>query len=207
VQTSLVNHPGPTVGYRVESAAGVLAYMPDHEPAMGVAHFPIGPDWTSGYRVARDADLLIHARRAATAGSIWKFTAGPLIASLVLSFTDFNLVRPEAVRFIGLDNYARMAADPLVLQGLVVTVRFAILAVPATMIASLGIALLVFGPKKLPELGKGLGEGIRGFKNSFNGGEAIPPTPVTRDEGGFGSRSLPESSDFPHRAASRSETI
>jgi sec-independent protein translocase protein TatA len=27
-----------------------------------------------------------------------------------------------------------------------------------------GIALLVFGPKKLPELGKGLGEGIRGFK-------------------------------------------
>jgi len=27
-----------------------------------------------------------------------------------------------------------------------------------------GIALLVFGPKKLPELGKGIGEGIRGFK-------------------------------------------
>jgi len=27
-----------------------------------------------------------------------------------------------------------------------------------------GIALLVFGPRKLPELGKGIGEGIRGFK-------------------------------------------
>ena len=27
-----------------------------------------------------------------------------------------------------------------------------------------GIALLIFGPKKLPELGKGLGESIRGFK-------------------------------------------
>jgi len=27
-----------------------------------------------------------------------------------------------------------------------------------------GIALLVFGPKKLPELGKGIGEGIRGLK-------------------------------------------
>ena len=26
------------------------------------------------------------------------------------------------------------------------------------------IAMLVFGPKKLPELGKGLGESIRGFK-------------------------------------------
>ncbi len=28
------------------------------------------------------------------------------------------------------------------------------------------IALLVFGPKKLPELGKGLGESIRGFKSA-----------------------------------------
>ena len=31
-----------------------------------------------------------------------------------------------------------------------------------------GIALLVFGPKKLPELGKGIGEGIRGFKAAMN---------------------------------------
>ena len=29
------------------------------------------------------------------------------------------------------------------------------------------IALLIFGPKKLPELGKGLGEGIRALKNSM----------------------------------------
>lgn len=29
------------------------------------------------------------------------------------------------------------------------------------------IAMLVFGPKKLPELGKGLGEGIKGFKDSL----------------------------------------
>jgi len=30
------------------------------------------------------------------------------------------------------------------------------------------IALLVFGPKKLPELGKGIGEGIRALKDSMN---------------------------------------
>ena len=30
-----------------------------------------------------------------------------------------------------------------------------------------GIALLVFGPKKLPELGKGIGEGIRGFQTAI----------------------------------------
>jgi len=35
------------------------------------------------------------------------------------------------------------------------------------------IALLVFGPKKLPELGKGIGEGIRGFKTAM---KDAPPT-------------------------------
>jgi sec-independent protein translocase protein TatA len=35
---------------------------------------------------------------------------------------------------------------------------------PLHLIVILGIALLVFGPKKIPELGKGLGEGIRGFR-------------------------------------------
>jgi TatA/E family protein of Tat protein translocase len=34
---------------------------------------------------------------------------------------------------------------------------------------SAGIALLVFGPKKLPELGKSLGDGIRGFKAAMSG--------------------------------------
>jgi sec-independent protein translocase protein TatA len=38
----------------------------------------------------------------------------------------------------------------------------------------LGIAVLVFGPKKLPELGKGLGESIRGFKNALEAPEARP---------------------------------
>jgi sec-independent protein translocase protein TatA len=31
-----------------------------------------------------------------------------------------------------------------------------------------GLALLIFGPKKLPELGKGIGEGIRGFKAAMS---------------------------------------
>lgn len=39
---------------------------------------------------------------------------------------------------------------------------------PIHLIIVLGIVLLVFGPKKLPELGRGLGEAIRGFKKSFN---------------------------------------
>jgi sec-independent protein translocase protein TatA len=39
---------------------------------------------------------------------------------------------------------------------------------PMHLIIVLGIVLLVFGPKKLPELGKGLGEAIRGFKKAFS---------------------------------------
>jgi sec-independent protein translocase protein TatA len=47
------------------------------------------------------------------------------------------------------------------------------------MLVVFGIALLVFGPKKLPELGKGLGESIRGFKSAMsakNKDEEKPPS-------------------------------
>ncbi len=37
------------------------------------------------------------------------------------------------------------------------------------------IALLVFGPKKLPELGKGIGEGIRALKEGMKDGASEPP--------------------------------
>jgi sec-independent protein translocase protein TatA len=38
---------------------------------------------------------------------------------------------------------------------------------PMHLIIIFGIALLIFGPKKLPELGKGIGDGIRGFKRAM----------------------------------------
>ena len=38
---------------------------------------------------------------------------------------------------------------------------------PSHLLVILAVALFVFGPKKLPELGKGLGEGIRALKNSM----------------------------------------
>jgi len=53
---------------------------------------------------------------------------------------------------------------------------------PGHLLVILGIALLVFGPKKLPELGKGLGESIRGFKEALKGGEERPETPAHTDK-------------------------
>ena len=45
---------------------------------------------------------------------------------------------------------------------------------PTHILMIVGIALLVFGPKKLPELGKGIGEGLRGFKSAMKGEDAAP---------------------------------
>lgn len=60
IQSSYVCHPGPTIGYRIENQHSVLTYMPDHEPALGSSHFPEEPEWTSGYALALNADLLLH---------------------------------------------------------------------------------------------------------------------------------------------------
>jgi sec-independent protein translocase protein TatA len=40
----------------------------------------------------------------------------------------------------------------------------------------LGIAVLLFGGRKIPEMAKGLGEGIRNFKDALKGDEKTPPT-------------------------------
>ena len=53
-------HPGPTVGYRITDASGTLAYLPDHEPALGAPSFPLAPEWTSGHDLAAGADVLLH---------------------------------------------------------------------------------------------------------------------------------------------------
>lgn len=61
---------------------------------------------------------------------------------------------------------------------------------PSHIIIILVIALLIFGPRKLPELGKGLGEGFRGFKEGIKGNndaakdetvaKSEAPTPQTK---------------------------
>ena len=80
------------------------------------------------------------------------FTAGPIIASLVMSLTDFDLLHADQTRFIGLDNYIRLTTDPLVATALISTFKFALIIIPVTMLASLGFALLLNHPK-LPAKG------------------------------------------------------
>ncbi|MDX1477140.1 MAG: MBL fold metallo-hydrolase [Saprospiraceae bacterium] len=60
IQARHICHPGPTLGYRVTNGTSTLAYLPDHEPALGARAFPGDPEWTSGYSLAREVDVLIH---------------------------------------------------------------------------------------------------------------------------------------------------
>ncbi len=60
VSAELVCHPNPTLGYRLEHGGSTVVYIPDHEPALGLRRGYLDVDWTSGYRLAHGADLLIH---------------------------------------------------------------------------------------------------------------------------------------------------
>jgi phosphoribosyl 1,2-cyclic phosphodiesterase len=60
VRGALITHPGATVGYRLSEDGRSVAYLPDHEPALGTREFPGDPGWTSGYDLAANVDVLIH---------------------------------------------------------------------------------------------------------------------------------------------------
>lgn len=60
ITSDLVCHPGPTMGYRVSDGRSSIAYLPDHEVALGACHFPAEPAWTSGHKLAQGVDLLLH---------------------------------------------------------------------------------------------------------------------------------------------------
>ena len=53
-----VIHPGPTIGYRVEARGASMAYLPDHEPALG--GLDAESAWASGHDLAAGVDLLLH---------------------------------------------------------------------------------------------------------------------------------------------------
>lgn len=69
------------------------------------------------------------------------FYAGPMLASLGLSFTSWNLL--GSIRWTGLGNYARMVHDDLFWQSLKVTTLYALFAVPLDLTAALVLAMLL----------------------------------------------------------------
>jgi len=76
-------------------------------------------------------------------------TAGPMIASLWISLTNYNLIQSPA--FVGFENYVRMFQDPRLLNSLRVTFEYVFVSVPIQLVLALALALLLDrGMRALP---------------------------------------------------------
>ncbi|MCS6826457.1 MAG: sugar ABC transporter permease, partial [Caldilinea sp.] len=69
------------------------------------------------------------------------FLLGPIIASAVLSFTDYDIL--TAPEWVGLENYIQLFQDGLFWQALRVSVIYSAISVPLGLVLSLGAALLL----------------------------------------------------------------
>ena len=69
------------------------------------------------------------------------FTLLPMVATLLFTFLNVTLAQNEPLRFVGVDNYSRLIADPQVWQSLAVTFRFALLWLPFIVIVPFFLAL------------------------------------------------------------------
>jgi multiple sugar transport system permease protein len=97
---------------------------------------------------------------AEQAGAAWAFLAPalaligcffllPVVASLLLSFTDFDIyaIADRAnLRLVGLRNYSELVASPMFLTALTNTLYFVVVGGPLTVAVALGAALLVNAP-------------------------------------------------------------
>jgi multiple sugar transport system permease protein len=71
------------------------------------------------------------------------FTALPIIASLIFSFTNYDPTALQDIKFIGLANYGRLFEDPQLLKSIRVTLFYVLYSVPLAIIIPLAAALLV----------------------------------------------------------------
>lgn len=68
-------------------------------------------------------------------------TAGPMIASLYFAFTDYNLF--STPKWVGLDNFTQMFADPRWRKSAEVTAKYVVIGTPLKLLLALGVALLL----------------------------------------------------------------
>lgn len=68
-------------------------------------------------------------------------TLGPMLYSLFLSFTRYNLLQPP--QFVGLENFRRLAADPRYWDSVRVTLHYVVLSVPLVLVVSMVVALMM----------------------------------------------------------------
>ncbi|MNM44839.1 sn-glycerol-3-phosphate transport system permease protein UgpA [compost metagenome] len=67
----------------------------------------------------------------------------PILFTVVLSFVDYNKIGPLNMDFVGLKNYMNVFSDELAMNGYLQSLYFSILYVPAMLILSLLLAILI----------------------------------------------------------------
>lgn len=105
-------------------------------------------------RPVRRARISLQAREelmgwlcvAPAIGGFVAFVAGPILASLYFSLTEFRLI--SAPRWTGASNYTALFDDPLFWQSLRVTFLYASMALPLGLVSSLALAVLLNQPIK-----------------------------------------------------------
>jgi phosphoribosyl 1,2-cyclic phosphodiesterase len=85
VRSEGILHPGQTVGYRIEHDRRSMAYLPDHEPALGGSD---DPRWTSGFALAEGTDLLVHDAQYTSAEYAERVGWGHSSVSQAVSFAN-----------------------------------------------------------------------------------------------------------------------
>ena len=66
-----------------------------------------------------------------------------MIATLGFSLTNINLAQADPLRFVGLDNYAALLADRQAWESLLVTLKYAALALPVAVALPFVFALML----------------------------------------------------------------
>ena len=74
---------------------------------------------------------------------LFVFLILPALMSLIFSFTDFYVLTPDAMSFVGLDNYKTLLSDKLFWKCLKNTAYFTFTIVPIEAVMALGLAILV----------------------------------------------------------------
>lgn len=67
----------------------------------------------------------------------------PFVATLVISFTQWNALSPQNRRFSGLTNYATVLTDPMLRDSILITVELTVVVVLVSLLLGLGLALLL----------------------------------------------------------------
>ena len=71
-------------------------------------------------------------------------TAYPMVMSLYLSFTNYNIMKPNDTQWIGIGNFVRMfTADPKFYKSLEVTLTYVLVSVPLKLFFALMIAIMM----------------------------------------------------------------